>query len=73
MAVLVEGISVIVRRWDVNRRYPGGFRAYQATCPADTLCTDGRLVRAGFGTPDDALTFVERLQTLGFVALHEGR
>jgi hypothetical protein len=73
MAVLVEGISVIVRRWDVNRRYPGGFRAYRAEWNHSSLCTDGRLVRAGFGTADEALAFVARLQSVGFVSVSEGR
>lgn len=72
MAVLVEGLSVIVRRWDVNRRFPGGFRAYRALCTNGTLCTDGRLVRVGFLSTDAALIFVAALQDVGFVGVSDG-
>jgi len=72
MAVLVEGISVIVRRWDVSRRYPRGLRGYRALCANGTLCTDGQLVRVGFISPDAALAFVAGLQEVGFVGVSDG-
>lgn len=72
MAVLVEGISVIVRRWDVNRRYPGGMRAYRTLCTNGTLCADDQLVRMGFFSADDAVGFVSSLQELGFVGVSDG-
>ena len=73
MAVLVEAISVIVRRWDVTHRFPGGLRAFRALSTNHTFCTDGRLVRVGFGSPDEAVAFVQQLQDVGFVGVAEGR
>ena len=72
MAVLIEGLSVIVRRWDVNRRFPGGLRSYRALCTNGTFCTDGQLVRVGFLSTDAALIFMAGLQDVGFVGVSDG-
>ena len=67
MAVLVEGISVIVRRLDVDAKYPGGWDGYVEDCPNATLCADAHIARVGFMVPADARLFVGRLGDHGFV------
>ena len=52
MAVLVEGISAIVRADRLE-----GFETWEAfkeIVPNGTLCADGELVRVGFMSPDEA-------------------
>ncbi len=67
MAVLVEAISIIVRRLDIDTKYPDGWDGYVSDCPNATLCADQHLARVGFMAPADARLFVERLSDKGFV------
>lgn len=53
MAVLVEAISVIIRRNAIVERFVGGWDAFQQTIPNGTFCKDDDLVRVGFMTPND--------------------
>lgn len=46
MAVLVEAISVIVRRDAIRGKYPGGWQGFVAAVPNGTLCYDDDLARA---------------------------
>ena len=72
MAVLVEAISVIVRRDAIDRAVSGGWQGFISCVPNATLCTDGELVRVGFMGPQDVESFVDRLQNDGLVFLAEG-
>jgi hypothetical protein len=65
MAVLVEGISVIVRRDAVQSLYPGGWEGFVADAPNKTLCADPNLARVGFMAPDDVKAFVAQLERVG--------
>ena len=65
MSVLVECLSVIVRRDTLERAYPGGVEAYERDCPNRTFCMDEHLTRVGFMTPPDVQAFVRRLEALG--------
>ncbi len=67
MALLVEGVSVIVRRLDIDARYPGGWAGYIDDCPNATLCADAHIARIGFMAPADARLFIGRLGDHGFV------
>lgn len=71
MAVLIEGISVIVRVTTVEASYPGGLAAYAADCPNATFCTDGVLTRVGFMSPADTGEFIARLEAAG-LEFHDG-
>ncbi len=53
MAVLIEGISVVVPVDVLEEKYPGGLDAYANDCPNQTFCCDGELTRVGFMTPVD--------------------
>ncbi|WP_397586185.1 hypothetical protein [Sphingorhabdus sp.] len=63
MAVLVEGISVIIRA-DCLQNFET-WDAFKEIVPNETLCADGELVRVGFMSPDGVQAFVETLKSHG--------
>ena len=65
MAVLVEAISVIVRKKAIDERYEGSWEAFMADLPNKTYCTDGEIVRVGFMSPEDVEVFVKNLESKG--------
>jgi len=66
MAVLVEAISVVIRRETIEEKYPGGVDQYAKDCPNRTICIDEEIVRVGFMTPADTCAFIGDLERLGF-------
>lgn len=72
MAVLIEGISVVVRAERIVENYPGGWEAFVTDCPNDSLCADGELARVGFMSPSDTKNFVSRLTSEGLIHFDEG-
>lgn len=62
MAVLIEGISVVVRVDTIERHYVGGLNAFQGAIPNSNHCTDGELIRVAFMAPNDVRAFVEQLE-----------
>jgi hypothetical protein len=70
MAVLVEAITVVIRRDALDAKYPGGFTAFQQQAPflasRDTLVTDGELVGISFMSPVDVRGFCDDMGRLGF-------
>ena len=74
MSVLVECYSVIVRRSEIEARYPGGLAGYQRDCPNRTFCADDRLVRVGFMDRRDIGMFMLRvLGRAGLASSPSGR
>ena len=73
MAVLVEGISVIIKKEAIIARYPGGWDELKDNPPNKTLCADNELVRIGFMTPDDAHAYVESLAQYGILHREDGK
>lgn len=73
MAVLVEGISVIVRRDSINRSYQGGWDGFVARVPNSTLCSDAQLARIGFLDPASVKTFIGQVESCGLVFMAEGK
>ena len=73
MAVLVEGISVIVRVDRINDTYPGGWESFVFDCPNSTLCADSNIARVGFLDPDDVDSFCKQLEKYGLVSQREGK
>jgi len=71
MAVLVEAISIIVRRDAINARFSGGWRQFLAIVPNSTLCSDEDLARVGFMSPPDIEAFVRRLEGGGLTFLRD--
>ena len=72
MAVLVEGISVIIKTQSIVDRYPGGWPAFRDNNSSETLCADGELIRIGFMTPEDTKQFVENLSEYNVVYQFKG-
>jgi hypothetical protein len=73
VAVLVEGISVVVRRGSIDRSFDGGWASFISCVPNATLCTDGQLARIGFMDPKDVERFVAHLQRGGLQFLSQGK
>jgi hypothetical protein len=73
VAVLVEGISVIVRRGSIDRSFNGGWAGFCSCVPNATLCTDEKLARIGFMDPKAVERFVIHLQRGGLVFLSKGK
>jgi hypothetical protein len=73
MAVLVEGISVIVRRDALERKLKGGWPAFVSTVPNGTLCADDYIARIGFMDPSDVKQFVDGLERCGLTFQTKGK
>jgi tetratricopeptide (TPR) repeat protein len=69
VAVLIEGISVVVRRDTIDRRYKTGWPGFEANAINETLCSDTELVRVGFMSPDNIRSYIKQLERHGFVFL----
>lgn len=65
MAVLVEAISVIVRREAIDELFPDGWGKFIEIVPNDTLCFDDELARVGFMSPVGVEEFVRELESNG--------
>ena len=72
MAVLTEGISVVIRRDAIEAKLNGGWQAVLDHAPKRTLCTDGLLASVGFKRPDDVERFIQFLERSGLVFLEDG-
>lgn len=72
MSVLVEAISVIVRKPAIEARFPRGLTGFTENVPNQTYCHDGDLVRVGFMAPQDVQDFVGQLEACGLVYLQNG-
>lgn len=73
MAVLVEALSVIVRKDAIAKKYPGGWLAFVGRVPNATLCYDEEIARVGFMTPDDVDAYLANLKREGLVFDKDGK
>src|SRR5687768_12534111 len=71
MAVLAEGISVIIKA-DAALKVFGGWDKFKRIVPNQTLCADNELIRVGFMHPDDVRDFCDQLAGRGLVYLKDG-
>ena len=69
MAVLAEGLSVVIKRSALDAKYPGGWDAFVAQITSDTFCHDDRLARLGFSSPPEVEAFINRIEALGLTYL----
>jgi hypothetical protein len=65
MAVLIEGLSVVIRHDAIAQKYRGGMSAFLSGVPNETYCADGELSRVGFMAPADVKAYVEGLEANG--------
>jgi hypothetical protein len=73
MAVLVEGISVVVRRSAIDAKLDGGWTRFVEDVPNATLCMDDDLARVGFLSPDEVGAFIDHLEQQGLTFVLDGR
>jgi hypothetical protein len=66
MAVLVEGICLLLRCDSVERLYPGGVASLAAACPAEAVCADDDLMALTFDDSDAAEDYLAELEQFGF-------
>jgi Tetratricopeptide repeat len=71
VAVLVEALSVIVKRASIDAIWSGGWQGFERVVPNSTLSADPHLVRVGFMTPTDVLAFIALLEDGGLVHQHD--
>jgi hypothetical protein len=72
MAVLIEGISVVIRADAILNKFQGGWDGFVNIVPNETLCADGEIARVGFMTRHDVESFVKGLQSIGLEFLRDG-
>jgi len=73
MAVLVEAISVIVRKDSIGEKVKGGEARFQTLIPNATYCDDGELARVGFLSPDETKVFIDELIETGLTFIDDGQ
>ena len=73
MAVLIEAISVIVRRDAISTKYQGGWPAFVSDAVNATLCSDDDIARVGFMNPADVETYIALLEGRGLRFLSDQR
>ncbi len=73
MAVLIEAISVVVKRSSVDEKFDGGWQAFVDNVPNDTLCADDEIARIGFMSPADVESYVQHLEALGLAYLRDDK
>ena len=71
MAVLIEGISVVIRADSLLAKFPGGWETFKTIVSNKTLCADNELIRVGFMTPDDVEPFIIKLEKAGLQFLKD--
>lgn len=72
MAILIEGVCVVVRRPAIDLRFPGGWPGFVETAPEGALCADRDLARLSFMDPKDMADFIRSLEALGFAFMEDG-
>jgi hypothetical protein len=65
MAVLVEGVCLLLRCEAVERHYPGGVKALAAADVAEAVCADDDLMALTFDDSDAAEDFLAELEEYG--------
>lgn len=73
MTVLVEAISVVIRRDSLEVKFLDGIKGFQNIVPNQTFCADNELVRVGFMTPQDVREFIELLEKVGLEFIQNDR
>ena len=69
MAVLVEAISVVIRKDSLASKYPGGLDGFRSYVPNQTLCEDNSFARIGLMIPQDVRDYIEHLEACGLTYL----
>jgi hypothetical protein len=71
MAVLVEGISVIVRSSAIANTLEGGWERFRLLVANQTCCNDDELVRVGFIYPQEVRACINALEEFGLTFMDQ--
>ena len=72
MAVLIEGISVVIRRDAIAGKLDGGWQCFIRNVPNRTLCYDDFLASVSFMSPVDVENFCNNLVEMGLSLIENG-
>lgn len=67
MAVLVEALSVVVRKKSIESKFKGGWAHFVASVPRDAFCSDEELACVRFLRPEEVGEFIGWLEEGGLV------
>ena len=73
MAVLIEGICVVVRGEAIVAKYAGGEEEFFSDVIGGTFCADGELARFGFTTPTDVKRCIDLLERRGLCYMKDDK
>ena len=71
MAVLVEGISIVIKVSSILEKFNNNISEFDSLIPNKTKCSDNELFRIGFMMPSDAKYFITSLEQKGFIYLKD--
>ena len=71
MAVLVEGISVLIRKDSIQNKMTGGDARFKLLIPNSTFCEDDQLARVGFLSPAEVESFIDELENAALTFMEE--
>ncbi len=73
MAVLVEGISVLIRKDSIQNKMTGGDARFKLLISNSTFCEDDQLARVGFLNPNDVESFIDDLKNVGLTFMEDSK
>lgn len=71
MAVLVEALTVVIRREALEARFPGGAAGFKAQAPNRTFRMDAHFAAVGFMDPQDVRACNQWLAAMGLIQDNE--
>ena len=71
MAVLIEGLSIVIKVSSILEKFSNNIDEFNSMIPNKTECSDNELFRVGFMMPSDAKDFIKSLETKGFIYLKD--
>ena len=61
MAVLCEAISIVIKEESISNKFVDGMAGFIRTIPNATFCSDGKLTRVGFMSPEEVEQYIKLL------------
>jgi hypothetical protein len=72
MSVIVEAVSVVVKRNSIRTKFPGGWSLFQSILYSRySMCADSSLASVSFLAAKDAYSYTKFLEEMGFVYLQD--
>jgi len=72
MSVIVEAVSVVIKRNSIRTKFPGGWSLFQSILYSRySMCADSSLASVNFLAAKDAYTYTKFLGEIGFVYLQD--